>query len=69
MMLTDLKMNDGQEMSPVQVAVKVATEGIRPSIPPDCPAPLRFLIQKCWEHDPRLRLSSEDVVNILESCG
>lgn len=61
-------MNDGQEMSPVQIAVKVATERIRPKIPPDCPPTLHQLITQCWAHDPRKRLSSEELVSVLEHC-
>lgn len=58
-------MNDGQEMSPVQIAVKVATQKIRPAIPQDCPPTLRTLIEQCWAHDPKQRLSSEEIVLIL----
>ena len=63
---TDLKMNDGAEISPVQIAVKVATHRIRPKIPSDCPPSLSQLITQCWEHDPKKRLSSEELVAILE---
>eukprot|EP00026_Physarum_polycephalum_P001170 Phypoly_transcript_01171.p1 GENE.Phypoly_transcript_01171~~Phypoly_transcript_01171.p1 ORF type:complete len:1117 (+),score=199.88 Phypoly_transcript_01171:88-3438(+) len=62
----DLKMNDGAEISPVQIAVKVATHRIRPKIPADCPPSLSELITQCWEHDPKKRLSSEELVAILD---
>jgi hypothetical protein len=59
-------MNDGAEISPVQIAVKVATQNIRPKIPPECPPSLAQLIAQCWDPDPKKRLSSEELVAILE---
>ncbi|KAH8950296.1 hypothetical protein BDL97_10G077600 [Sphagnum fallax] len=40
-------------------------EGKRPNLPPDCPARLSGLIQRCWHADPILRPSFPDICTEL----
>lgn len=35
--------------------------GLRPSLPPTTPEPLRALVEQCWDADPNLRPSCLDV--------
>ncbi|KAG5178782.1 kinase-like domain-containing protein, partial [Tribonema minus] len=53
-------------MQPVQVVAAVITRRERPRLPAACPAPLAQLIQQCWQHDPSVRPSFDDVVRRLE---
>jgi len=71
-MLTGKKLAEGfglkqQEvpMNAVQVALKVVIEGIRPSIPDDCPKYLQKLIQKCWDSKPENRPSFKCIAKLL----
>lgn len=43
---------DGVALEPLQIAIKVATEQLRPTIPVNCPQGLVDVIQKCWEQEP-----------------
>ncbi|CAI5535116.1 unnamed protein product [Closterium sp. Naga37s-1] len=51
--------------SPLQAAVAVALNGLRPAIPAGCPEGLRRLIEACWARDPAERPDSEDVVRVV----
>lgn len=42
-------------MTTFQVIAQVAQAGMRPTIPPDCPAPLADLMQRCWAEDQQIR--------------
>ena len=42
--------------------LKSVNEGIRPPIPPTLPSYLHDLTKKCWEEDPYLRPSFDDIV-------
>jgi len=53
-------------MNAVQVSVQVMAKGLRPEIPPRCPAAYSHLIQECWDTDPNKRPSFTDVVKRLE---
>ena len=48
-----------QEMTPLQAAVGVVQKGLRPVIPPECPAPLADIMRQCWAKNPRDRPSFE----------
>jgi serine/threonine protein kinase len=50
----DVSVADMSCPDPVQVAVAVVNQQIRPTIPPSCPAPLAQLMQACW-HQVRSR--------------
>ena len=54
------------DYSPLQAAVAVALNGLRPSIPEDCPADLAALIQRCWHKDPGERLEFTEIIETLE---
>jgi hypothetical protein len=41
----------------------------RPPIPTGCPAPLRRLLERCWQQDPALRPTAEGVVAALRAAA
>lgn len=43
----------------------LVTQGLRPTIPSHCPAPLREIIQDCWHDDPEKRPTMENVLDRL----
>lgn len=49
-----------------QIILKVAINGERPWMDPDCPEPLKRLITKCWHQDPRQRPSCADVMRLTD---
>ncbi len=55
------------EMDPLQVAIAVSRDGLRPSIPANCPADLADLLQQCWNHDPAKRPEFAQVFEQLEN--
>lgn len=42
-------------------------QGDRPDIEPDCPAEWKQLIEACWQQDPTLRPTAQEVVDIIEA--
>jgi serine/threonine protein kinase len=50
-----------------QAAAQVAYTGLRPVIPPTCPAPLRNLLQRCWADDAKLRPDFKEIVESLRA--
>lgn len=54
-------------MQPMQVGIAVLQQGMRPPIPPKCPAPLAKLMRACWDSDPNRRPSFEQLVQALEA--
>ncbi|GKV09497.1 hypothetical protein SLEP1_g20985 [Rubroshorea leprosula] len=51
--------------SPVQAAVGIATCGLRPEIPKDCPQILKSLMTKCWNSTPTKRPQFSEILSIL----
>ncbi|GBG24021.1 Protein kinase, putative [Hondaea fermentalgiana] len=49
----------------LEVAIKVANEGLRPRIPKFCPEPIAALIEECWQHDSELRPSFGEILERL----
>jgi len=49
-----------------QIILKVAINGERPWMDPDCPEPLKRLITKCWHQDSRQRPSCADVMRLTD---
>ena len=49
------------DMTPLQAAVGVVQKGLRPPIPPNCPPPLSDIMRLCWQRDPNVRPSFEQV--------
>ena len=49
-----------------QIILKVAINGERPWMDPDCPENLKRLITKCWHQDPRQRPSCADVMRLTD---
>ena len=47
--------------SPVEVALAVANEGLRPDMPPHAPPAAARMIESCWQQDPQLRPSFQQV--------
>ncbi|XP_039128421.1 serine/threonine-protein kinase TNNI3K-like isoform X2 [Dioscorea cayenensis subsp. rotundata] len=51
--------------SPVQAAVGIATCGLRPEIPKDCPQVLKSVMIKCWNNCPSERPEFSEIISIL----
>ncbi|XP_074586174.1 uncharacterized protein LOC141841878 [Curcuma longa] len=51
--------------SPVQVAVGIATCGLRPEVPEECPQVLRSLMHSCWNDNPAKRPQFAEIISIL----
>ena len=47
------------DRTPLQAAVGVVQSGLRPEIPPQCPAQLADIMRLCWQRDPSVRPSFE----------
>ena len=62
--LTRKQPYDGQD--PVQVAISVAMNGLRPTIPASCPASLASLLKDCWNTDPEQRPDFDAIYEKLE---
>lgn len=54
-------------MQPMQVAIAVMQQGLRPTIPTNCPAPLAKLMRLCWDNNPDRRPSFAQLVTALGS--
>jgi len=52
---------------PFQIVFQVSTQGMRPTIPQDCPHSWSTLIVECWDESPENRPSFEDILHSLES--
>lgn len=48
-----------------EVGLKVLQEGLRPAIPHNCPAPYSQLMQQCWDEDPTVRPTFEEILTRL----
>ncbi|KAJ4457303.1 putative protein tyrosine kinase [Paratrimastix pyriformis] len=72
-LLTRLPPYHQVPLDPIQIAMKVSTEGFRPAVPPGCPQQYETLMRECWAQDPRLRPSFDVIVERLrllhEHCG
>jgi hypothetical protein len=54
------------DMTPLQAAVGVVQKGLRPGIPPNCPAPLAELMSAAWAQEPAMRPSFRDLTPRLQ---
>lgn len=54
-------------MQPMQVGMAVLNQGLRPTIPKECPPSLAKLMRSCWDSDPSRRPSFSELVPILEA--
>ncbi|KAK8955396.1 Serine/threonine-protein kinase HT1 [Platanthera guangdongensis] len=55
-----------EDMTQIQAAFAVVDKNSRPTIPPDCPATLRSLMEKCWASVPGKRPDFWQIVKVLE---
>jgi len=53
-------------MEPKKIAAQVL-KGVRPIIPPSCPSELSSLMTRCWDDDPHLRPTFQEIVKELRS--
>ncbi|KAL6066360.1 Tyrosine-protein kinase BTK [Balamuthia mandrillaris] len=53
-------------VSPVQVAIEVASKGMRLRPPTGCPQQIAQLMMRCWSVDPNARPSFDEICRILE---
>ncbi len=56
-------------MTPLQAAVGVVQKGLRPGIPPNCPAPLAELMEASWAGNPVQRPSFKDLAPRLHGLS
>ncbi len=54
-------------MPGMEIAVKVATQGLRPKIPSYCPDNYRRLIEECWDPEPAMRPDFTEVLERLHT--
>lgn len=54
---------------PVKLVRDIVNNGLRPSIPAACPAPLTSILQKCWHVEPLKRPSLNEVIDCLISVA
>jgi len=55
--------------NPMQVMIGVAKEGLKPTIPSECPPDFAKLLNSCLEHDPDTRISFKQVIDILKDMS
>ncbi|XP_010443644.1 PREDICTED: serine/threonine-protein kinase HT1-like [Camelina sativa] len=55
-----------EDMNPIQAAFAVVHKNIRPTIPADCPAAMKALIEQCWSVAPDKRPEFWQIVKVLE---
>ena len=51
----------------VQVSVAVVTKGLRPAMPPNTPPVIADLIVKCWDTNPDIRPSFDEILKLLKA--
>eukprot|EP01125_Pyxidicula_operculata_P006858 TRINITY_DN2353_c0_g1_i8.p1 TRINITY_DN2353_c0_g1~~TRINITY_DN2353_c0_g1_i8.p1 ORF type:complete len:265 (-),score=56.85 TRINITY_DN2353_c0_g1_i8:156-950(-) len=54
-------------LSALQIMMKVAAKQERPPIPDDTPPNIVSLIKQCWQHDPNARPKASDIITALKS--
>jgi serine/threonine protein kinase len=54
-------------MTAAQVTLGVLTRGLRPPIPPNCPAQYQALMQACWDQEPSNRPPFSFIVEKLNA--
>ncbi|KAK1269669.1 Serine/threonine-protein kinase HT1 [Acorus gramineus] len=57
-----------QNMTAVQAAFAVVNKGVRPIIPQDCLPVLSEIMTRCWDANPDVRPSFNEVVRMLENA-
>ncbi|KAI9395496.1 hypothetical protein POPTR_005G246500v4 [Populus trichocarpa] len=55
-----------EHLSPLQAAVGVVQQGLRPSIPSHSHPKLAELLERCWQQDPSLRPDFSEIVELLQ---
>ncbi|XP_072021879.1 uncharacterized protein [Amphiura filiformis] len=58
-----------ENLDMMHVVYKVATENIKPNIPPDFPEALGDLISRCWNADPKCRPSLEEALEVIDGIA
>ncbi|XP_011003100.1 PREDICTED: dual specificity protein kinase shkB-like isoform X1 [Populus euphratica] len=55
-----------EHLSPLQAAVGVVQQGLRPSIPSHSHPKLAELLERCWQQDPSLRPDFSEILELLQ---
>lgn len=55
-----------EQLSPLQAAVGVVQQGLRPSIPSHSHPKLVGLLKRCWQRDPFLRPEFSEILELLQ---
>ncbi|XP_059656422.1 serine/threonine-protein kinase STY8-like [Cornus florida] len=56
-------------LTPIQAAIGVVQQGLRPTIPKNTHPKLAELLQKCWQQNPTLRPEFSEILGILQQIG
>ncbi|PON40307.1 Phosphorylase kinase, gamma catalytic subunit [Trema orientale] len=56
-------------LTPLQAAVGVVQQGLRPPIPKQTHPKLVEILQRCWEQDPALRPDFSEIIDILQQLA
>ncbi|XP_015763542.1 PREDICTED: integrin-linked protein kinase-like [Acropora digitifera] len=56
-------------LSPMEVGMKVALEGLRPSVPPGMSSQMTKLVSICWNNDPAKRPRFDQILPILNKMA
>jgi len=49
-----------------QIIIQTSQNGLRPTVPPECPPVIASLIQRCWHADPDSRPSCAEILKTLD---
>jgi serine/threonine protein kinase len=55
------------DLQGIQLVMQVPN-GLRPTVPPNCPPLMDSLIQKCWDNDQNNRPNSTELLDLLLEC-
>eukprot|EP00798_Chlamydomonas_sp_ICE-L_P029770 gene29770-5373_t len=55
------------DMTPLQAAVGVVQQGLRPALPSDCPPSFAAVMAKCWAQSPTARPTFKEITPMLLS--
>jgi hypothetical protein len=51
----------------IQIIMRIP-KGLRPSLPPSIPQSLALLVRDCWDNEPSIRPSCEQLLERLSDC-
>ncbi|XP_065880826.1 serine/threonine-protein kinase STY46-like isoform X2 [Euphorbia lathyris] len=58
-----------EHLTPLQAAVGVVQQGLRPPIPEHTHPKILELLERCWQHDPTLRPEFSEILKVLQKLA